>query len=169
MLEYIAQEPTVREEITSNLSPAALHWVEEQMALLQADDTVTGDTALFEMARILFSLGAVGEVLLIGRGAGCILPRHSTLNVRVIATLEDRIAYMGQWRRLTREEAAEQVALRDRRRADYIRTHYHTDSADVYQYDLVLNTTLLGEELSADLLVHAARTRTAALLVDASS
>ena len=50
----------------------------------------------------------------IGRGAGCILPRESTLNVRVVAALEERIAYMAQWLRLTAEEAAERVRLRQR-------------------------------------------------------
>src|SRR5438034_554057 len=80
--------------------------------------------------------GATGSVLLIGRGAGYILPRQSTLHVRVIAPLDDRIAYMSQWLRLTREEAAEQVGVRDRRRAEYLRSHYHRDAADIYQYDL---------------------------------
>jgi len=169
MLEYIAQEATVREEITANLSLAALHWVEEQLERLQADKRVSGDPALFDMAKVILAVGATGEVLLIGRGAGCILPRPSTLHVRVAAPLEDRIAYMSQWQRLTREEAAEQIRLRDRRRAEYLRTHYQHNAADIYQYDLVLNSTFLGEELAAELLVHAARAKAATLLADTGS
>jgi cytidylate kinase len=169
MLEYIAQEATVRDEIIANLSAAALQWVEDQLQQLQADKRITGDAALFDMARVILALGASGEVLLIGRGAGCILPRPSTLGVRVIAPLEDRIAYMSQWQRLTTEEAAEQVRVRDRRRADYLRTRYQHNAADIYQYDLLLNSTFLGEELSAELLVHAARAKAATLLTDTSS
>ena len=56
-----------------------------------------------------------GEVILLGRGAGCILPAASTLHVRVVAALTDRIAYMAQWLRLTMDEAAQQVELRDSR------------------------------------------------------
>src|SRR5947209_9580931 len=81
MLEYIAQDATVRQEIADNLSPAALHWVEEQLERLHGVGGVARNPALLDMARILLSLGATGEILLIGRGAGCVLPRHSTLHV----------------------------------------------------------------------------------------
>ena len=47
MLEYISQEATVRQEITANLSPAALHWVEEQLERLQSDNNITGNAGLF--------------------------------------------------------------------------------------------------------------------------
>ena len=71
--------------------------------------------------------------------------------------------------RLTREEAAEQVHLRDRRRADYLKKHFHRDVTDIYQYDLLLNSTYLGEELSAELLVQAAKAKAATLLADVSA
>ncbi len=109
------------------------------------------------------SLGAAGEVILVGRGAGCILPAPSTLHVRVVAPLADRIAYMAQWLRLTTEEAAEQVNLRDDRRSQFIETHFHRKAADVYWYDLVVNSSLLGEELGAGLIVQAAKAKLAAL------
>ena len=152
-----------RQEITDNLSPAALHWVEEQLQRLQSDETFNRHPSLLDMARMVLALGATGEILLIGRGAGCILPGHSTLQVRVIAPWDDRVAYMGQWLRLTEEEAAQQVRRRDERRAEFLETHFHRQAADVYQYDLLLNSTLLGEELSAELLVQAARAKAAAL------
>jgi cytidylate kinase len=166
LLEYVAQEATVRQDIVDNLSPAALHWVEEQLHHLQNDERISHDPSLVETARIILALGATGEVLLIGRGAGYILPRHSTLQVRLVAPLEDRVAYMGQWLRLTHEEAAEQVRVRDQRRAEFLHTHFHRQATDVYQYDLLLNTTLLGEELSAELLVQAARAKAAALVAE---
>src|SRR5207248_10442653 len=148
-----------RQESAEGLSPTARHWLEEQMERLQSAGGVTHNAALLDMARILLSLGASGEILLIGRGAGCILPRHSTLHVRVIAPLEERIAYMGQWLRLTVEEASEQVRLRDQRRAEYLQSHFGCRVGDVYQYDLLLNSALLGEELCAELLAQAARAK----------
>jgi len=100
-------------------------------------------------------------VVLIGRGAGCILPRESTLNVRVVAALEDRIAYMAQWLRLTAEEAAERVRMRDERRAEFVETHFHRQPGDVYQYDLLLNSGVLGEDVCADLIARATEARNA--------
>lgn len=164
MLEFVAQDPTGRQEIADNLSPAAQHWVEEQMEPLLAEADIQRDQAQRDMARLILSLGATGEVILIGRGAGYLLPRHSTLHVRVVAPLADRVAYMSEWLRLTLDEAAKQVRLRDKRRADYMEKHFQRDVTDVYQYDLLLNSSLLGEELSAELLAQAARAKVASLL-----
>ncbi len=112
-----------------------------------------------DVARLVLSLAAEGGVVLIGRGAGFILPSESTLHVRIIAPSADRIAYMSQWLRLTREQAAEQVRLRDERRAEFLRTHFRRRPDEVHQYDLLLNSSLLGEEVCADLIVRAARAR----------
>ena len=159
LLEYVAREGADRQEIMDSLSPAGTAWVEEQMDRLLREQNLSRHPSLQAMARMMLALGATGEVVLVGRGAGYLLPRASTLHVRIVAPLEDRIAYMGQWLRLTADEAAEQVRLRDRRRAEFLSTHFHREPADVYQYDLVLNSSLLGEELCAELIAQAARAK----------
>jgi len=156
-LEYIAQEGSFRQELASNLTPAATDWVERNIDRLLREQSLSRHPQVLEMARIILALGSAGEVVLLGRGAGYILPRVATLNVRIFAPIADREAYMGQWLRLTAEEAAEQVRVRDARRAEFIAKHFHREPGDVNQYDLLLNSSLLGEDLCADLIVRAAR------------
>jgi cytidylate kinase len=91
-----------------------------------------------------------------------VLPAESTLNVRVLAPLRDRVAYLAQWLRLTEEEAAERVRLRDQRRREFLAAHFGAQPDDPYQYDLLLNSSLLGEELCAELIVQAVRARASA-------
>lgn len=164
LLEYIAQESSGRQEVVDNLPQGAAAWVEEQLERLFKEQNLSRNPTIVEMARTVLLLGAQGEVILLGRGAGCILPARSTLHVRFVAPLEDRIAYMSQWLRLTEEEAAEQVRKRDHRRLDFINTHFHRRPSDVHQYDLVLNSSSLGEEACADLIVQAAKAKHAALM-----
>jgi cytidylate kinase len=161
LLEYLAQEGSFRQDVLDNLSPAASAWLEAQLDRLLREENLSRHPSLLDMARTVLALGAGGEVILVGRGAGCLLPRAATLHVRVVAPLADRVAYMSQWLRLTVEEAAEQVRERDRRRAEFIAAHFHRQPADVYQYDLLLNSSLLGEELSAELIAQAARAKLA--------
>jgi cytidylate kinase len=168
LLEYSAQEGAFR-HIMAHLPPAAARWAEERLQVLQREQNLSQHPSIADVARVVLALGAQGEVVLIGRGAGCILPAASTLHVRIVAPLEDRIAYMKQWLRLADEEAAEQVRVRDSRRAEFIETHFHRQPADVYQYDLVLNSTLLGEEACAELIVRAAKLKLAHSLPWASS
>src|SRR5437667_11685704 len=109
LLEYIAQESAFRQSLLDNLSSAASRWMEGRLDALRREYGLDQYPSILDMARIVLALGAQGNVVLLGRGANSVLPTESTLSVRIMAPLEDRIAYMGQWLRLTRDEAAEQV------------------------------------------------------------
>ena len=79
--------------------------------------------------------------------------------MRLVAPLPERIAYMSQELRLTVGAAAEMVRLRDERRGEFLRTHFHRNGGDVHPYDMLLNTSLLGEDVCAELIALAARSR----------
>jgi cytidylate kinase len=162
LLEYTAQEGASR-QIMAHLPPAASRWAEERLQVLLREQNLSQHPNIADIARIVLALGAQGEVVLIGRGAGCILPAESTLHVRIVAPLNDRVAYMSQWLRLGEREAEEQVQQRDQRRAEFIETHFHRQPGDVHQYDLILNSSLLGEEVCAELMAQAARAKLATI------
>ncbi len=163
LLEYMAQDAAVCQGMVDALQPEASAWIEARLDYLLRDESAR-QPSVVNMARVILTLGAQGGVVLIGRGAGCILPRESTLHVRIVADLQDRIAYMAQWLRLTAEEAAERVRLRDERRADFVATHFHRQPNDVYQYDLLLNSGQLGEEVCAELIARATVARNERML-----
>lgn len=164
MLEYMASEPTVRQDIFNPLAPASREWVDERISELLQEQNLSRNPTILDLARLVLALGAQGNVILLGRGAGLILPSRSTLHVRMVAPLQDRIHYMSQWLRLTEEEAAEQVRKRDHRRADFLSTQFQRKPNDVHGYDMVLNTSLLGEERCAELVVAAAKAKMSAVV-----
>jgi cytidylate kinase len=163
LLEFVTQDTAARQEVIAELPAGGAAWAEGQLNRLLRAEGLSSNPSVVELARVVLYLGARGESILLGRGAGCVLPPRSTLSVRVIAPPADRVAYMAQWLRLTDEEAAEQVRRLDQRRADFVATHFHRDPAEAHQYDLVLNSSLLGEERCAELVVYAARAKLAAL------
>ncbi|MCI0376052.1 MAG: cytidylate kinase-like family protein [Gemmataceae bacterium] len=163
LLEFMAHDPAHRQELLTNLPPLAAAWVDENLQRLLKEQNISRNPQILDLARLILTLGVQGEAILLGRGAGCILPPYASLNVRLVAPLPDRIAYMSQWLRLTEEEAAEQVKKRDSKRAEFLTTHFHRRPLDVHQYDLILNSSLLGEERCADLIIHAAKAKSAAL------
>jgi cytidylate kinase len=59
--------------------------------------------------------------------------------------------------RLTREAAVARIAERDRATAQYLRRFYGVDWTDPSLYHLTLNTSLLGQEETAQLIVAAAQ------------
>ena len=163
LLEYVTQDASARQEILDDLPSGAEAWVEQQLNGLLQSQSISNNPSVIDLARVVLYLASRGEAIVVGRGAGRVLPAHATLNVRLVAPLENRIAYMAQWLRQTEEEAAEHVRRLDHRRAEFVRTHFHCDPADAHQYDLVLNSSLLGEERCAELIVQAAEAKAAAL------
>lgn len=159
MIEVLAQESALNREIANELPEGAAEWVQEHLQQLLQEQSISRNPQVMELARVIALLGVQGEVVLLGRGAGCVLPPASTLHVRLVAPLHDRVAYMGQCLRLTEEEADDQVRRRDQRRAEFLSTHFHRKPSDMHQYDMVLNTSFLGEETCADLIVQAAKAK----------
>jgi hypothetical protein len=159
MMEYMAQHGLAEHDVAAELTPAAAQWAEQRWQAVVRNYNLSVHPSLASLARVILTLAAQGEILLVGRGAGCILPAEATLNVRIIAPLEDRIAYMSQWLRLAPEEASEQVELRDRRRNAFVSTYFRSQPAEPHQFDLTLNSSLLGEEACAELIASAARAK----------
>ncbi|MFO0808295.1 MAG: cytidylate kinase-like family protein [Gemmataceae bacterium] len=158
-LEYLAQDGRALDD----LDESAREWVGIRLDQLMRARAISDDPESIALARVVLALGANGEAVLIGRGAGYILPSETTLHVRVVAPLADRVAYMAQWLRLSDEAAAEAVRQRDVRRSEFLAKHFHQRPDDLYSYDLVLNCGRLGEELSAETVAQTAKAKVLAL------
>jgi cytidylate kinase len=156
-LESLCRDGPMRDLFLADLPPGLTDWADHHLDHLQRHDGVSQHPEFERLARLILALGAQGEVVFVGRGAGFLLPPATTLHVRVVAPLADRITAMSQWLRLTREEAADQVRQRDRRREEFLGTHLNRPGEATCCYDLLLNSSRLGEELTADLIAQAAR------------
>lgn len=164
MLEYGAQSASLRQEVLDKLPPGAADWIDERLRELLNQPNLSHNPNIVDLARLVLALGAQGNVILLGRGAGFLLPARSTLHVRLVAPLADRIAFMAQSLRLTDEEAADQVKKRDHRRTDFLATHFHRKPNDIHVYDMILNTSMFGEDRSAELVVAAAKAKMTAIV-----
>jgi cytidylate kinase len=164
LVDYIVQHADARQELEEKLPVGALAWVEGQMSNLTANQHLSRIPAIQDLSRLVMMLGAQGNLILLGRGGGFVLPQSTTLHVRLVAPLADRVAYMSQWLRLTEEEAADQVRKRDQRRTEFLSSHFHRTPNDVHVYDMVLNTSLLGEERCSDLIAAAAKAKMSAIV-----
>lgn len=159
MLDYLNRDTTARAELLVDLPPGSAVWADGQLARLTKDYNVPAGSDTAEVMRLMLTVAARGDAVLVGRGAGFVLPAESTVHVRVVAPLDERIAYMAQWLRLTQDEATEEVRTRDGRRAAFLSHLFPQDVLDPYRYDLILNSSRLGEDECADIIVHAMRAK----------
>ena len=101
---------------------------------------------IHESAETMLRLAELGNVILVGRGAPVITRRMpNVLRVRLVGSLEQRLARVRQAEHLNRDEALALIRRSDRGRARYVRQYFHQDVTDVLLYDLTINTDNLSQ------------------------
>lgn len=156
-IQFLSNDPSSLLEVPPSLMEKAGQWIETQMESLAARHALKGDPTLEGVIRVVLNLAVRGNVVLIGRGAGFFLPSGSRLHVRLVAPLPERVSYISQWLRLTPSEAEERARQRDQQRAEYLQSVLGSNPNDVRNYDMVLSSHELGEDLCVDLISQAAR------------
>src|SRR5262249_23846128 len=120
VLDYLMVDETGRGQLLADVPSGAREWADAHLARLQRERRVNTDPDTAALVRLVLMVAARGDVAIVGRGAGFVLPPESTLHVRVVAPFEDRVSYLAQSLRLPREEAAAEVRARDERRAQFL-------------------------------------------------
>ncbi len=113
---------------------------------------------LYDQARRKVVQAAVdaGHVVIVGRGGQVLLAdRRDVLHVRVVAPLEERIAYVMQREGLDHATAQARISAKDRDRAHFLQTAHHRDPADACLYDIVVNTGIIDLESIVDIIALA--------------
>jgi cytidylate kinase len=105
---------------------------------------------LRSLLKVLRAIAKQGRVVIIGRGAGCVLPE--ALRIRFIAPLEMRVERMAKVRGLNPDEARQLVLDTDYRQRRFLQDFFGCDPDGVQLYDLVINTANLSLEHAAELV-----------------
>jgi cytidylate kinase len=103
------------------------------------------DTLARLTRHVVLDVAGVGECVILGRGAACILGlRQDALHVFIYAPLEDRLARL-RARGQDEAEAAKLLHDVDRARAAFVRHYYGCDRTDRALYDLMVSSRV-GED-----------------------
>ncbi|MCX6645400.1 MAG: cytidylate kinase-like family protein, partial [bacterium] len=95
---------------------------------------------LKHLTRVIGTIGAFGNVIIVGRGANHVLPQEKAFKVRIIAPLEFRIKYFMDDSGYTRAEAEQYVVKTENDRKAFVRKFFNADVADPKHYDIIINT-----------------------------
>jgi cytidylate kinase len=155
ILEQVAQDMRVGVAQVEKADERPGSWLEESIEAFASARAVSEPAYFRHLLRTLLSLGIRGECIIVGRGAAQLLSATSTLRVRLLANLEDRIAFVSRENGLSREEAARHVEKTDRERIRFIKDHFQQDPTDPQNYDLVLNSSRFSVAECADVIVEA--------------
>jgi cytidylate kinase len=120
-------------------------------------EEVTPDAVRGLIQQAIEETAARGDVVIVSHAASHALSgRDGVLRVLVTASPDTRARRLAEARGLEAKEAEKAVKEADAARADYLRRFYRISAEAPTQYDLVVNTDVLGVENAAELVVAAA-------------
>ena len=155
ILEAIAQRmelPTDEVRAFDELAPSV---VQDWILPLREEHYAPQEAYLDHLAKLVEAIGRAGDSIIVGRGAGFLLPREATLSVRVIAPLKARADRLAERMGVSVRTARRAARDLDRRRDQFDRTMYRVDADDPHNYDLVLDSNSLGLPIAAEIIVRA--------------
>ena len=159
ILELIAQRAVLRTELLESIDEQDSNWLNETMRSLGHPDELSRAGYLLHLTKVLAALAAHGKCIIVGRGATAMLPSASTLKLRVIGPVEQRIDRIAQQQRVSRSEAEAIVHRIDNGRREFVSHHFRKDVDDPHGFDLVLNSGRYSPTELAEMAWVAVRTR----------
>jgi hypothetical protein len=113
-------------------------------------------TSVLKTAETVLRLAQTGHAVIVGRGGNFITRNiERAVHVRLVGSLDVRIASFARIYHVTHEEAVKEVDRRDRARKSYIAENFRQDINNPEAYDLVLNTDDFSDSAAARLIVIA--------------
>ncbi len=154
LLQRIAEEMGLRTQLLESVDEKRKSWLQECLEGFVAAGGVSEMSYVQHLTQTILSLGANGKCVIVGRGAAHILPRETTLRVRLVGDLPDRIVTVSRRINITKEKAATWIANTDRERQTFVKDHYLKDPTDPHNYDLILNTSCWSVADCSDLILQ---------------
>ena len=120
-----------------------------------ADSCLSNDALFKVQSDIIRDLAEKESCIFVGRCADYILRDHPrSLHIFFTADLEDRVARMASEKGITPEQAETLIERTDRNRADYYNYYSGKTWGAAESYDLCINTSHLGHEGTAEMLIE---------------
>jgi hypothetical protein len=122
----------------------SVSWLEDCMANLLTEYRISATSYLKKLIGVVRGLGLIGHCVIVGRGANHILPAATTLRLRIVSAMPDRIKATATRYGLAEKEAIRRLTHIDRDRTEFVRANFNADPAAPEQYDVILNSSRLS-------------------------
>ncbi len=155
MIDAIARRMEVPIEEARAYDELAPSVIQDWLLPMREEHYAPHEAYLDHLAKLVEAIGRIGDSIIVGRGAGFILPRDETLSVRIVAPRKVRAQRLADHHGISLRTARRAARDRDARFLRFARVMYRVNAADAHQYDIVLDSHSLGLTLCADLLVKA--------------
>ena len=159
IIQHIADSAKMSRRVIESLDEKEVTFRDNLLMSLFGESRPWPGEYLKHLTRVIGTIGAFGNVIIVGRGANRLLPQEKTFKVRIMAPLELRIKYFMDDSGYTRAEAEQYVVKTENNRKAFVRKYFNTDVADPKYYDIIINTEKISIGAATESIISAFKQR----------
>ncbi|MGD0022204.1 MAG: cytidylate kinase-like family protein [Smithellaceae bacterium] len=155
IIQHVADSAKMSRKVIESLDEKEVSFRDTLLASLFGEYRPWPGEYLQHLTRVIGTIGVFGNIIIVGRGAGHILPPEKAFKVRIIAPLDYRIKYFMEDRGYTKAEAEQYVVKTENNRKAFVRKYFNADVTDPKHYDIVINTGGMSLEAATRAIIAA--------------
>ena len=155
VVEVISRRMQVAPDLVKSLDELAPGMIQDWLLPLREQHYAPQETYLEHLEHLIQEVGRVGDAVIVGRGAGFLLPADRTLRVRIVAPWSNRASRLSDRMGVSVRTARRAARDLDRRRRQFDWALYRKESDDPHNYHMTLDSTALGIPICVDLITLA--------------
>ncbi len=107
------------------------------------------------LTKVIGTIGAHGNAVIVGRGASYILPAEACLRVGVTAPLEVRVNNVASFFKVSKDEAKQRILTVESERIAFMKKYFNINVLDPVHYDIIINTQFLNLDEASKIVIAA--------------
>jgi cytidylate kinase len=146
IIERIAESSHLSEKVVSSLDEKNRELLTDWLAAVADQSYLSRTEYRYHLTRVVGAIAHQGGAVILGRGSHLILGSGQALRVLVVAPLATRVRTVMERQGLSERDARRRIVEVESDLRAYLIQHYHADLGDPAQFDLTVNTGVLGVE-----------------------
>ncbi|PKN66590.1 MAG: cytidylate kinase-like family protein [Chloroflexi bacterium HGW-Chloroflexi-5] len=155
----VAQSAQVGNSVIAALDEQDRSILDDWIGTFEKKHHLWSDEYLLHLTKVVGAIAAHGHAIIVGRGAGYILPGKVCLRLLIVAPMDVRISNVKHAYGVTDKEAERRIIKTEKDRKAFIKKYFNADLTDPSNYDLTLNTTHYTTEAAAKIIKEAFNSR----------
>ncbi|MBI9016994.1 MAG: cytidylate kinase-like family protein [Phycisphaerae bacterium] len=158
ILDFMAENFGVHQDVLQTVDEKTRGWIQDTMSIFfsgKSSRHMDQYSYYKHLVEALLVIAKHGRAIIVGRGAGHVLPRKRGLSVRVTAPFELRSQRYARENNISSEKAIIEVKKADKEQQKFIKSFLYKDAFDAKYFDLVCNTEKLAPRAVAKLIWRA--------------
>jgi cytidylate kinase len=152
IVEQIAKVTQVSEQLVMTLDEKYRSELENWITMTQNEHGISSDSYLAGLRKVLFSIAAHGNAILLGRGGNFLLPVAKRIGLRLVAPLDTRIKNIMVDMKLSEESARKHIARGDEEKRSFVKHSFKVNIEDPVHYHLTINTATVKPEMILEIV-----------------